>query len=486
MQFTFRKPVRESAVPRGSRDKGVSALAQRVQDCALTGGHLVGSADPDRARLGEAIRVLMAEYTKALATPDGAAILLEPGSRWPQGHPELFEALLQAGRAAAAVGTEELLRLALRVTDTVLEARRKSRAGWRLRGRVLEALGEDLDAIDAHERYRELCAVDDVGIGARITGLRESRKQLGVCLELLLDRCPAAAEAAGRDPVELWSRGLELRGRGEPERAEPLLVAALAAMVEAERPIGELGSALVTVIDTVLEGTGPGPESAELFGAFSDHRRLLDRDPAPEPLLGGTRVIGVSDFRNLVAGRSICLVANSQRVADGRMGAEIDSYDLVVRFNSFRLSPRATGERTDIHATIHKHNFNWDVPVDTRLVFSGSPSGWQQSVRRRLVPGAQRHVNDRSLRWPVREIGQLGEQQWPSIPTSGFNMAFLLDFLDVSPRIDLIGFDFYASGAYRLPAAMKLPITSVHGYQREREWFMARAKHTDEMRIALR
>jgi hypothetical protein len=289
--------------------------------------------------------------------------------------------------------------------------------------------------------------------------------------------------------IETRHGALARRADGDLAGAAEGLVAAVTAMTEAGRPVTEISEALGTVVEVELERAGATPPDAplrDLIAAYADHRRLLARDAAPDPLLGGAQVIAVSDFRTLIAGKSVCLVANSQRVADGRMGKEIDSYDLVVRFNSFKLDPPATGRRTDIHATIHKHNFNWEVPGTTRLVFGGKQGAWQQSLRRRLVPGAQRYVGDRTLRWPVRDLGRLTAEEWPAIPTSGFNMLWLLDHLDVSPRIDLIGFDFYATGAYRLSGAMKLPIADVHAYRREREWVAARTRHTDEMRTALR
>jgi hypothetical protein len=65
-------------------------------------------------------------------------------------------------------------------------------------------------------------------------------------------------------------------------------------------------------------------------------------------------------------------------------------------------------------------------------------------------------------------------------------MLWLLDFLDVSPTLDLIGFDFYESGAYRIQEAMKMPITSVHEYTSEKDWVMERAQHVTDMRISLR
>ncbi|MCE7082706.1 glycosyltransferase family 29 protein [Streptomyces sp. ST2-7A] len=489
MQFTIGRSTRRKSASAGEGRAEASALAERMADCAVVGGQLVGNADPARAGLGEAVRALLAAYAEALTDPTRSGVLLADDNRWPKEHPAVFEGLLRVGQAAVDTGVPEALELARRVTDTVLGAREGSRAGWRLRARVLEALGDDRGAVEAHGRYLALCTIDDVGTGARITALRESREQLEKCVAELLRACPGAARHTAAPPTESRAAAGRARDAGDLAGAAEHLIAASAAMLAADRPLGELSEALTAVFDhrppAGSEGFDPLADP-RLVEMYSTHRRLLARESTPDPLLGDTSVIGLSDFRNLITGRSVCLVANSQRVATSGMGKEIDDYDLVVRFNSFRVDAPNTGRRTDIHATIHKHNFNWDVPVDTRLVFGGKQGAWLQSVRRRLVPGAQRHVNDRSLRWPVREIGRVTEEEWPSIPTSGFNMLWLLDFLDVNPRLDLIGFDFYASGAYRLQGAMKLPITSVHEYRREREWIMERARHADEMRIALR
>ncbi|TDC13503.1 hypothetical protein E1265_27875 [Streptomyces sp. 8K308] len=455
-----------------------TTLADALRACALHGAKLVANAEQRRGRLAEALRALLAAYAldPAVARAAGAA-------SWSRDRGELFEALLQAGQRALACGSGPELRLAALISDALLTERPRSRAGWRLRAQVLEELGDEDLAAEAHERYVALCDGDDLGILPRVAGLRQSAASLDPILALLEAELPAARSHAGRHDAELWSEGV---ASGDLARQ----VAALRAMVDQGRPAAEIATALGQFMDAYVadrqDRGAPLADARELLARYAEYRALRERGPLPDPLLGGTRVVTLGDFRNLVAGRTICLVANSQLVGSGRMGAEIDSYDLVVRFNSFRIDPRATGERTDIHATIHKHGFNWDRRVDIRLVFGGVDDTWRRSMRQRLVPGAQSYVNDASLRWPVRDVGRLDETVLSTIPTSGFNMLWLLDFLDVNPRIDLIGFDFYASGAYRLPAAMKLPIASVHGYQSEREWVMERAREITDTRIALR
>ena len=68
--------------------------------------------------------------------------------------------------------------------------------------------------------------------------------------------------------------------------------------------------------------------------------------------------------------------------------------------------------------------------------------------------------------------------------TCGFEMAWLLDFLDVSPRLDLIGFDFFAGGSSRLPEASHIAAPS--DYSSEKAWVMERAQHVAGPVIALR
>ncbi|MFB7291215.1 hypothetical protein [Actinacidiphila glaucinigra] len=462
-------------------------MAECVRSCAVHGGKLVKNLDWKKGQLAEAIRELLARYAAAMTDPGDAAALSGGKSTWPKSNPEVFDALLEVGNKAVDVRGADELRLATRITETIFGVRKQSRAGWRLRARLMDALGDDAATIAAYERFLALTPNDDLNVAGRITKLQESGERLAETLELLEQEAPGAREFKGAPDTELWAEGLALKEAGDWERAEPRLVAALVSMAEQDRPSTSVRAALTDYVNLRLErDRGRLAGSTRLLELYADDRRLRELDPIADPGLTGTEMVALSDFRNLIAGKTICLVANSQRVGTSTMGQEIDSYDLVVRFNSYRIEAPATGTKTDIHATIHLHNYNWDKQVETRLVFSGSHHQWRNSVRRRLVPGAQRYVGDRTLRWPVREIGRVGEDVMPSIPTSGFNMLWLLDFLDVSPKIDLIGFDFYDSGAYRLQEAMKLPIATAHGYSDEKAWVMARAQEVTEMRISLR
>ncbi|MFJ8769660.1 hypothetical protein [Streptomyces clavifer] len=477
-----------------------------LRACAAHSGKLVAGLDRRRTALAEALRHLLAAHATTAPAAPAAAVPLplirrsvkSGASTGPVLGDELMDPLLAVGNKALECGYEDETKLALLVADTVLTQRKRSRAGWRLRARVLEAMGSETAAVDAYERYLGLTDDDGFGVAAKVAGLRLGGEIQHELVRRLEDDCPGSREFAARPVIEAWAEGLELHARGDWAGAQPRLVGALLAQTRNGTPVTEIQETASHYLGLAREAhgvvgggggtgdpTGPDPLT-ELTELYAEQRRNRSRGAVADPTFGGVEWITLGEFRNLIAGRSICLVANSQRVGNGSMGAEIDAYDLVVRFNSYKIDPAATGRRTDIHATIHKHSFNWDQRVETRLVFGGVSGGWKQSLRSRLVPGAQTYLGDESLRWPLRDIGRTGSDVWPSIPTTGFNMLWLLDFLDVSPRLDLIGFDFYESGAYRLAGAMKMPITSVHEYTSEKAWVMERAQSVTDARIRLR
>ncbi|UYQ64008.1 glycosyltransferase family 29 protein [Streptomyces peucetius] len=480
---------------RRARARG-GELDDCLRACAVHSGKLVGSVDRRRSELAEQLRKLLVMCTSRSAAapapaPGGAAARLK---RAVKGAPapasdlsnEMLDALLAVANKALECGYDDELNLALVISDTVLEQRRNSRAGWRLRARLLEVLGDEAEAVAAYERYLSLTDDDGFGVGSKIAGLRAAGEKEQELLALLLRQCPRA-EAFARGPAtDVWAEGLAAHAVGDWTEAEPRMVGALLALAAGQEPVADRQELLSQYLELRIARGDGLPALTEALALYAEQRRNRMRGPVADPTVGGVKWISLGEFRNLIAGKSVCLVANSGRVGASGLGAEIDAYDLVVRFNSYRIDPKHTGSRTDIHATIHKHGFNWDQPVTTRLVFGGISGDWKYSLRNRLVPGAQQFLGDESLRWPVRNIGKLGADVWSGIPTTGLNMLFLLDFLDVSPALDLIGFDFYESGAYRVPEAMKMPITSVHEYTSEKEWVMQRAQRVTDMRISLR
>jgi hypothetical protein len=465
------------------------------------------SLGADAQVLSSAVSGLLQELALTLAAePEGTAIVTGR-TLWTDAAPRLQDRFMSVGQRALTTQPE----ISLRIADAVLAARPNSRAAWRLRALALEELGELAAAIEAHEAYLSRITSDTIGAGQnvvqlrrRLAATRELADALGAELAVARstsglppsgtvdltgppDPADPAADLDDLGPEELWDAGFRLEHSGDWPAAKARYVAAARLLVTE----GAAPRVVVSAVDQLAAKTAhhehdrladslPLLTSLATYGRAGD-TALMDADAAT-----GLDVIGIGDFRNLVAGRSICLVANSERVAKGRWGRRIDEYDLVVRFNSYAIDPAATGRRTDIHATVHLHDFNWDKKVAIRLVFSGSQNAWLRSLKQRLVPGAQDHVGDGSLRWPVRDVRYVDDQEIPGIPTSGFNMVRLLDHLDVNPVIDLVGFDFYETGPYRLTEAMRLPVSPQHSYQYEKAWVLSHATSSDEMRISLR
>ncbi|MDT7840821.1 glycosyltransferase family 29 protein [Streptomyces justiciae] len=481
---------------RRARARG-GELDDCLRACAVHSGKVVGSIDRRRVELAEQLRKLLvvwgttATSAAAPAPAGGATALLKravKGAATPaNGIPnELLDALLAVANKALECGYDDELNLALVISDTVLAQRKNSRAGWRLRARLLETLGEETEAVEAYDKYLALTDDDGFGVRARIAGLRVAAEKERELLALLRRQNPRAEEFTRRAATDVWAEGLAAQAVGDWTEAEPRLVGALLTLAAEDAPVADRQELLSQYLDLRMTQETDLPALTEALALYAEQRRNRMRGPVADPTIGGVQWVSLGEFRNRIAGKSICLIANSGRVGASSMGAEIDAYDIVVRFNSYKIDPRHTGSRTDIHATIHKHGFNWDQRVDTRLVFGGISGDWKYSLRNRLVPGAQTFLGDESLRWPVRNIGKLSADVWSGIPTTGFNMLYLLDFLDVSPTLDLIGFDFYESGAYRVQEAMKLAITSVHEYTSEKAWVMQRAQSVTDMRISLR
>ncbi|MET9444797.1 hypothetical protein [Streptomyces sp. NPDC006610] len=356
-----------------------------------------------------------------------------------------FDALLQVGERALEAGGDGSLDLALNVAETSTRIRERSKGAWRLRGLALDGLGRGDEAMECYERYLTLLQGGSPAeeVARRMDTLRRRR----ACLEEAVALFPGAA-AALRELI-----------------AGP---ASTTAAVEAE---------FAAYVRARVAEHGPGdPGVRRLLELYGSYRRLVERAGMPDPLLGGGTPIGVTGLRGLLAGRSVVVVSGAQEIAASTLGADIDGYDVVVRCDSFRLRPEGTGERTDVHAVTLRGDAPWEGPgwsqqAGVRLVFGDPAAAWRRAARQRLVPGAQHHVGDASLRRPLTDPALLGETGWEPATSTAFTVLRLLDFLDVTPRLDLIGFD--------RPGRLR---------PKEAEWVRERAQHVDDskMRIALR
>ncbi|MFA3873933.1 hypothetical protein ABS735_09625 [Streptomyces sp. MMCC 100] len=414
-----------------ARQKEAAGRAPYARSMRLCGEHLAAQEPGAAGASGPQVRL-----TRAIGA--FAASLDSPSA-------DPFDALLQVGERALEAGGEQGLGLALGLAESAAGIRQRSKGAWRLRGLALDGLGRGDEALECYERYAALLPDGRPApeVARRTATLRRRRE----CLEAAVELFPGE----GSDLRELLQ---------EPTATTAVLAPRFDAYVRAG-----------------VAGHGAGdPAVRRLLALYGSYRRLVERDRAPDPLLGGSTPVDVGGLRALVAGRTVCVVANAGDVAGSTLGAEIDGYDLVVRCDSFRLRAEGTGGRTGLHAVTLRGDTPWDGPAWTqragvRLVFGDPVAGWRRALRERLVPGAQDHVTDASLRRPLSDPALLGEDGWGAATTTAFTVLRLLDFLDASPRLDLVGFT---------PPGRLRP--------REAEWVGERATHVDDskMRIALR
>ncbi|WP_353944360.1 hypothetical protein ABII15_24040 [Streptomyces sp. HUAS MG91] len=406
------------------RDAARSALyAGSVHRCGayLATQGAPGPLIPRQTRLTQAIGTLTASVDGPAADP--------------------FDALLGVGERALEAGGEASAELALSVAGTATRLRQRSRAAWRLHGAALDGLGRDDEALESYERYLALVPGGDgaPGTARRIDTLRQRRA--------LLDELTALVTDDTEDSAGLRS-----------------------ALSRPAAPPAELTPQVAALLRRRLARDGAGDPAvrrlAELYGAY---RRLVERDAVPAELPDAVTPVGVAGLRALLTGKSVCVVAGG----DEGTGGALDGYDVVVRCDGFR-----TGARTDLHAVTPRGATPWDGPPWTaetgiRLVFDEAAPRWRRVVRQRLVPGAQEHIGDVSLRRPLTDPALLGESVWGEDASTAFTVLRLLDFLDAGPRLDLIGFRTAGAGALR-PA--------------EAAWVEAHSTLRDDstMRIALR
>jgi hypothetical protein len=406
-------------------------------------------ADPATDKLQHDLLAVGLEFDRMLADPQTATEILAGDRPWPVAAPHLLNLLLAAA-GSALVTDPSLTGL---IADTVLLTRRGSRAAWRLRAQAHEQWGDLNSAIAAHEEYLARTDVDKLGISTHVSALRELRDTRVELASALIDAhevgdtlpMPGAA-----DLHDLLSRPVR------QETLEPVLEEFLADLTRL--PVSEL-TAVRDVLHTVVHCL---------------RTSRLQPPPLPAEAAGALAVLRLGDLRSWLAGRSICLVADPDRMAasgaaDLGLGARIDGYDLVARFAAGPLDATNEGTRTDVMVLRSDQASGWDQPADLRLVLAEDADDWVRSVRRNLVPGAQRGLFDKTLRRPARQPLITGANPRPERPTAVFELLCLLEHLDVSPTIDLIGFG---------PGEVFADV--------EQDWLRPRIRSADEHLVSLR
>ena len=192
--------------------------------------------------------------------------------------------------------------------------------------------------------------------------------------------------------------------------------------------------------------------------------------------INGITKMSLSEFKEYIKGKTICAVANSTDILNTKLGTFIDSHDIVIRFNSYKLNTLDTGTKIDIHVTVWLQEFNIKNPVHIRFVFSGGKDNWINFIKTKLDPNKQDYILD--SHWPI--FDNMIDQSEKIIPTSGFNTLRIIHSLGGYQKFNLIGFTFYnkINDVYR-DNACYTTISKVHNYPYEKQWVLDNALDID-------
>lgn len=187
--------------------------------------------------------------------------------------------------------------------------------------------------------------------------------------------------------------------------------------------------------------------------------------------------IDLLNFKKFIEDKSIILVANSSDLLENKNGSLIDSYDIVVRFNSFKIDEPHTGVKTTIHASVYLQDINLDYFVPIRFIISIMFKNWVNKIE-----SLDKFKQSFLLKYNHHNEIQ-GQKTTSAPPTTGFVMLTLLLKLGGFKKLDLIGFNFYETGIssiLRTNEGFALDISTVHDYAFEKDIIMKNASNYDK------
>lgn len=182
-------------------------------------------------------------------------------------------------------------------------------------------------------------------------------------------------------------------------------------------------------------------------------------------------------FRSFIKDKTIALIANSSDLLNKKLGAEIDSHDIVVRFNSYKILKEDTGEKLTMHASIYLQNENLNNFAPIRFILSGNKIHWAKKILT-----LNKFNQSTILKYNHHSI--LPDNFRDDSPTTtGFATLILLLKIGGFEKINMFGFNFYQNGndsLFRTDVGMKSSISTVHDYFFEKEFIMEYSYEYDD------
>jgi hypothetical protein len=180
--------------------------------------------------------------------------------------------------------------------------------------------------------------------------------------------------------------------------------------------------------------------------------------------------------RDSFRGASIAIVGNAGYLSDFDQGERIDSHDLVLRMNNFRVSgmERQVGSRLDIFMSTFFHDVCLDNPLldEASYLIASVPNNFRKHDLRwrhaQAITAAMSRLKRREVFVPP--LGGFREklQQIGKYPTTGAMALYLVieELLAVCGSVYVTGFSFFAGRSHYFSQQQVDPTN--HDPQRER------------------
>ena len=172
--------------------------------------------------------------------------------------------------------------------------------------------------------------------------------------------------------------------------------------------------------------------------------------------------------------KKICLIANSSALLDYQNGEFIDSHDIIVRFNGYRIETESTGSLTNIHCVFREYQYPSLDNIDYKIVISNSLLKWKESISKyHSIDAINQKYKILDFNYPNRQhLNQAGCQRI-SVPTSGLAVFVYLHSLGLSKNVNLFGFNGYCGGdkSTILRNNNDSSLAAAHNYQIESEYW---------------
>jgi len=189
-------------------------------------------------------------------------------------------------------------------------------------------------------------------------------------------------------------------------------------------------------------------------------------------------VLDINSIRDYFSRKSVAVIANSSTLLEDTLGNVIDDHDIVIRFNSFKILKKHTGEKTNIHATIYLNDYNYNIACDYRIINSGDKNKWGLGVKK-TESGKQKGV----FNYISNSFNDYPKDGYT--PTTGFFVISLLHKYGNCKQINLFGFTFYKNGVKDLLRLDEVPkdIYNKHHYSYEHDWVIQNYEHNINTKI---